>query len=59
MSNSQTKLKKCPFCGGPAKYVHEGHWHKVSCNSKCKISPETRWCNEKTSAYDRWNYRSS
>jgi len=58
------KLKPCPFCGGPARMLHEGDWWDVTCDSEADCRGQTdipangmnTWVSESL-ARDGWNQR--
>ena len=47
-----TKLKPCPFCGGEAHLMHDGHW--ISCEG-CQAESGYRPTRE--TAIEAWNRR--
>ena len=59
-SNDGVVLKRCPFCGGKAKIMHNPREDRISpyyvyCTD-CLASTETNW--DKEEAIKAWNKRS-
>lgn len=47
-----TELKPCPFCGGQAHIMHEGHW--IMCED---CQSESGYYETKEETIEAWNRR--